>query len=255
MPGMFISHPARHPLLAGLVDRVWCAAPKPSAGVIVEWVLPTCRPQMIFSPHTSLFVGPKVVAQRIERRMDQPTVGVSLAAGAAASFIGYGGDEMCGETVPLEAVLPVGSLPEQLAGQSALDALRCIENELVNWLRLAHTNPAVLVAERAIRSGHPAGNISAILGADRRKFVPEFRRMVGVAPKRYERISRFNRAIEAIRRSDAEPLAAIAVSHGFADQAHLTGEVSYFAQTTPSRIHRDGSSMINHVEPDKISKT
>ncbi|MEP1124489.1 MAG: helix-turn-helix domain-containing protein [Ilumatobacter sp.] len=90
---------------------------------------------------------------------------------------------------------------------------------------------------------------------DRRRFVPEFRRMVGAAPKQYERICRFNSAVAAIRLPNARPLASVAVDHGFADQAHLSREIGHFAQISPSRLHRDGATMANHLEYDKIFKT
>lgn len=252
---LVVSRAPLHPLLDGLVDRVWRAVPEPSADPRVEWILPTCRAQMILSPRVSVLVGPRVSAELIERRTDEPAIGVSLVAGAAAAFIGIGGHEICGITTPLDAVLPIGSLPDHLAEQSADEALDLIEAELVKWLEQASVNPLVSAVERAIRAGHPAAKTAEVLGVDRRRFVPEFRRIVGVAPKRYERICRFNRVTKAIRRPDAGPLASIAVEQGFADQAHLTREVRHFAQTSPSHIHRDGTDMVNHVEPDKIFKT
>ena len=207
------------------------------------------------SPESSIFVGPKVAAERIERRTDDRIVGVSLAAGAEFAFTGHGGDTTRGITAPLDALVSVGSLPERLAEAEGGEVLECLETELVGLLKYSPVNPQVLAAARAIRSGHRATRALEVLGVDRRTFAPEFRRAVGAAPKHYERICRFNLAVDAIRRHDPEPLATIAAQHGFADQAHLTREIRHFAQTSPSRLHGDGTTMINHLDPDKIFKT
>ncbi len=210
---------------------------------------------MILSPESSIFVGPKVRAERVERRTDERTVGVSLVAGAESAFTGSGGDATRGMTGSLDALVSVGSLSDRLAEEEVDEVLDCLETALVGLLNDSPVNPRVLAAARAIRDGHRATRTFEVLGVDRRRFVPEFRRAVGVAPKHYERICRFNLAVEAIRRSGAEPLATIAAEHGFADQAHLTREIRHFAQTSPSRLHGDGAEMINHLDPDKIFKT
>lgn len=252
---VMVSRSPRHPLLAGLVDRLWCAVPEPAPKVRAEWILPTCRAQMILSPMASVFVGPRMSGEMIERRTDKSAVGVSFGAGAAIAFIGADAYETFNITTPLDAAWPVGSLSDRLAEQTVAEALDLIEAELAKSLRRTSVNPAVFAAARAIRRGHPAARTAELLGVDRRRFVPEFRRIVGVAPKHYERICRFNRATEEIRRPDAKPLALIAAEQGFADQAHLTREIRHFAQTTPARMHRDGTGMVNHVKPDKIFKT
>ena len=250
-----LSRAPRDQRLVGLVDRVWWAAPEPTSDVCIEWVLPTCRAQMILSPEASVFAGPKVRAEQIERRTGGPMVGVSLAAGGLSALLGIGGQEAVGTTVGLESVWDVGSLSERLAAEADHRALDLIEVALTVQLQPARTDELVLIAAHAIRGGRSAAQAIAMVGADRRTFVPKFRRTVGVAPKLYERVCRFNRAIEAIRRPDAAPLAMIAAEHGYADQAHLSREIRHFATASPSRLHRDGSPMVNHVSPDKIFKT
>jgi AraC-like DNA-binding protein len=210
---------------------------------------------MILSPESSVFVGPKVASERIRRRSSEPMGGVSVAAGAVPALLGVSGHEALGATVGLDSIWSVGSLPERLAEDAGHGALDLIEAALVDRLEPAWADTSVLAAATAMRNGRAATQAVAALGADRRIFVPEFRRTVGVAPKLYERVCRFNRAIEAIREPDAAPLAAIAAEHGYADQAHLSREVQHFANTSPSRLHGDSSTMVNHVSADKIFKT
>ena len=249
---VFLSRPPLHPRLIGLVDRVWWTAPECRSGVSEEWVMPTCRAQIIFAPEASSLVGPKVAAERIERRLSEPMVGVSLVAGATSAFVGASGSDLCGATVSLDALLPVGSRPDLLAECGGAAALGRVEAEMVDRLGDLTTDPAVQAVERAIREGQAATAAIAEHGLDRRTFVPDFHHAVGVTPKRYERICRFNRAVAAVRHVNAKPLASIAAAHGFADQAHMTREIRHFARTKPSLMHRDGTNMVNHLEPEKI---
>jgi AraC-like DNA-binding protein len=250
-----LSRSVRHPALVGVVDRVWVAAPGPVSEQRLEWILPTGKAQLILSPESSLFVGPKVLADKIARRTGAPMAGVSLLAGAASSLHGADAEELCGATVGLDAVMRLGSLPEQLADCAPGEALDLLEFELVRRLSTTHIDHQVLAVADAIRRGAAAATVIELRVGDRRSFVPKFRGTVGFGPKHYERICRFNRAVEAIRRPDASPLASIAADSGYADQAHLTREVRHFAQLAPSCLHRDGAEMVNHIDSDKIFKT
>ncbi len=249
------SRAPRDPRLVGLVDCIWWAEPEPSSDVHVEWAVPTGKAQLILSPKTSVFVGPKVAPERIERRCGEPMFGVSVVVGALSAILGIGGHEALGATVELESVWPVGSLPQRLAESADRPTLDLIEAALVDRVRPSRSDARVLAAARALSAGQSAARVGATLAVDRRRFVPVFRRETGVAPKLYERMCRCNRSIEAIRQPNAAPLAIIAAAHGYADQAHLSREVRHFAMTSPSRLHRDGSSMVNHVSADKIFKT
>ncbi len=221
-----------------------------------EWILPTCRAQLILSEDRSLFVGPKTRAELIERRTDQRAWGVSLVAGAAAVLLAVGGDESSDDTVPLEAVWSFGSLVERLSSLAGPAGLAELETALLKG-RAGSASPmlagpralipSIFEAERAIRLGAAAVAVPGMLGVDRRRLVPSFRRSVGVGMKHYERVCRFNRSVSAMRHRGAPPLAVLAAELGLADQAHLTREVVHFAGVSPKRLHRDGGEMVNHV--------
>lgn len=246
-----------HPVLAGVVESIWCAEPDTETATRVERILPTCRAQLILSPSpgASLFVGPRTTPATVERRSDRAKYGVSFRAGALEAVFGVCGAETSNTTLPVDAVFALGSLPEQLVELDPNAAIARIESLLLELIRPEWSSSAVHAAEWAIRNGLGAGAVASSLGVDRRTFVPEFRRIVGVGPKYYERICRFNRSIEAIRGASAAPLASIAREFGFADQAHLTREVNHFADITPALIHRDSTTAINHINTDKIFKT
>lgn len=61
----------------------------------------------------------------------------------------------------------------------------------------------------------------------------------GFSPKRYAALRRFSRVKDLLRTNDAESLAGVALSAGYADHAHLSRDVRQFAGTTPTELARD----------------
>jgi AraC-like DNA-binding protein len=86
----------------------------------------------------------------------------------------------------------------------------------------------------------PIEDLRRELDCSRRHLSTRFREVVGVGPKAYARLVRFDRAQHALReRSD--DLATIAAAHGYSDQAHLTREVREFSGVTPT-VFRAGAT-------------
>lgn len=61
-----------------------------------------------------------------------------------------------------------------------------------------------------------------------------FTAIVGVSPKLYARIRRYRLAARYLRRQDGQSLVELALSLGYADQAHFTREFHHFSSITPS---------------------
>lgn len=252
-----VSHTPRHPLLSGLVSRVWCALPDASHRAAGERILPTARPQVIISngPTGAIYVGPKSTSTEVGSPSGHRMTGAAFEVGASMAFTGVAADQTTDLSIPLDCLWPIHDLAGELASLTPREAMDRLENELVRRLRPELIDRSVLAAQKAISAGVPAGRVAAAIGHDRRKFVPEFRRHVGFGPKQYERIQRFSYAITAIRQPNPASIASIAVDLGFADQAHLTREVTHFAGVTPGVLHADGSNTPNHIAHDKIFKT
>jgi len=66
-----------------------------------------------------------------------------------------------------------------------------------------------------------------------------FARAYGVTPQLYRAEARARRAVAAIR-AGRGPLAAVALSHGFSDQAHMTRAVRALTGRTPDQWRRAG---------------
>lgn len=70
-------------------------------------------------------------------------------------------------------------------------------------------------------------------------FSRSFKAAMGEGPRRYVLRRRVERAKTMLRRSGGQPLAAIAVELGFADQSHLTNAFRRETGTTPARFRSE----------------
>jgi AraC-like DNA-binding protein len=91
-----------------------------------------------------------------------------------------------------------------------------------------------IVADGGTRS---IAALDAWHGRSRTRFAAAFRDRVGVSPKRFARIVRFDRALGAIARGNAA-LGEIALAAGYYDQAHFTSEFREHAGLTPGAYPR-----------------
>lgn len=92
--------------------------------------------------------------------------------------------------------------------------------------------------------------VAKTLGVSERQLERRFRNRVGVTPKQYARLSRFERAVTAARQHvgtitgmqsqdaelDAVSLTAVAQLAGYYDQSHFVREVRQFTGSTPSEL-------------------
>ena len=139
-------------------------------------------------------------------------------------------------------------------GDPDIDRLREQLGEARDWdhrLRLAEdfarTRLAVAPpASSAIARAHEAilrgqglariGDIARALDWSRKHLNQRFREEVGIGPKAFSRMVRFNRALALARAGTGEGWAGIAFDCGYADQAHLVREFREFAGATPTAL-------------------
>jgi AraC-like DNA-binding protein len=112
----------------------------------------------------------------------------------------------------------------------------------------------VVAAEQALRRGDSTVSVAQLVQMDRRRFVPLFRRQIGISPKSYEQLIRLARAIVSLRGTADRSLAVLAVQHGYADQAHLTRAVRRFAKSTPGELTRLRGGPPSHLPIDGTTR-
>lgn len=159
----------------------------------------------------------------------------------ARRLLGVSMHELVDRTLVLDDLLPkgdvlVGRLRDAVSWPERFDLV-----EAFLARRLDDVPPPPSEVEWAwgqlLRSGGrvPIRGLASELQWSPRRLIASFREHVGLAPKMAARVIRFDRASSAIRAGSA-PLAQVAVSCGYSDQAHMTNDFRDLAGVTPSRL-------------------
>lgn len=91
------------------------------------------------------------------------------------------------------------------------------------------------------------GKLNDSLGYSQKHFISLFKRQVGITPKAYLRIMRFQKAINEIEQVQTVEWAAIAQDCGFYDQAHLIKDFRVFSGLTPEEYVRSKCDLLNYI--------
>lgn len=175
-------------------------------------------------------------------RLGTRTVLVVLKPYGAFPLLGQDLSALTDQHAGLESLLPAAPLRllEERLAESRSDAeaaalVGAFLQSLAERSR-ASVHTAVAQATRRMLAEHgsePVERIADDLGVGRRHLERLFRLQVGLAPKRFASLARFDWVVRHLdRRSSWTDLALEA---GYADQAHLIRSFAAFAGTTPGR--------------------
>jgi AraC-like DNA-binding protein len=125
------------------------------------------------------------------------------------------------------------------------DRIQLIEERLIRMLGCHDTLDPVAVAANRLFASNGVHRVSAMAtesGLSPRQFERRFLAQVGVPPKLYARIIRFNAALDHKLRWPSRAWTRIANDHDFYDQMHLVHDCRAFTGESPSRFlaHLEG---------------
>lgn len=114
------------------------------------------------------------------------------------------------------------------------------------------TDNAVVTAAADLHHGASVAATADRLGWTPRRLGREFAEHIGLTPKRFARVRRFQRVVRAAASSADPDWAGLAAEHGFHDQAHLIHDFRSFAATTPGAYRPRSPAEPNHVPVSTI---
>lgn len=257
--------------LAPFVKSLWFfERAAPTHGVTREQLVPTGLMQLVFRFSAPLRVfadhadyegrtfGPALVggvrSSAYLRDLSQPerSLGAQLRSGLGASLLGAPADTLAQRHTRLADLWghDAERTHERLA--EAVDPaqkLNVLESILIERLarRAPTPPPGLLAALASIEAGGRVADAVALSGFSHRHFVARFERAVGLPPKLYARVRRLTRALSALTRAESDSLSALALAHGFSDQAHFTRELRALGGMTPGDYQRSRPEYENHV--------
>ena len=94
--------------------------------------------------------------------------------------------------------------------------------------------------------GKPIASVADHLGWSERRLERAFKERVGVSPKTFSRIIRFQRLLRLLESDAGLDLAAAAIDCGYYDQPHMNRDFASFAHTSP-RAFLDASHRISEL--------
>ena len=163
--------------------------------------------------------------------------------------------EFCDRSVALDSMWgsQASALLEQLRdAESAGKRLRILEAAITDRTqrdgRTIH--PAVDYALQVFNKAphiRTVADVSREIGWSRRWFSHAFSEAVGITPKRYCRLMRFQRVVRQMASDEPVDWVDVALAGGFCDQAHLVHEFRAFSGLSPERYLAAERPFPNHV--------
>ncbi len=181
------------------------------------------------------------------------SVGAQLRPGAARALFGLPADELAERHTPLDALWGAAAAQEALERVHAAGALAAqfavFEAFLTErlWARPQAMHPAIAQALAKLGSGLRISELVEASGYSHRRFIALFRDGAGLAPKRLERVLRFQRVMAASTGRGALPWIDIALQAGYSDQPHFNRDFLEITGMTPQAYARASPASPNHV--------
>lgn len=182
-------------------------------------------------------------------------LGVHFRPGRAFPFFGAALGEIANRHFPLEDLWGRSAieLRERLwSAATSLKRFQILEEALTARLRCHSEHPAVSLALDLFGPAGIGGSVSAVadrVGLSQRRFIQVFTAQVGLTPKAFCRVLRFQQAREIVDQASNPDWSQVALACGYCDQSHLIRDFQEFSGVSPTEFARlPGKQFVqNHV--------
>lgn len=194
----------------------------------------------------------------IDTDEQRATAGVVFRPGGAFPFLGLPAGELQDSNASLAELWgrqAASDLREQLlAAQSPEAKLKILERTFLSRIDapLEPTHPAVSFAVANFRNQphRPVSSVTDQLGLSDRRFIQLFSQQVGLTPKLFCRVQRFQQVLRNITSLAANSIIdwpQIALTCGYFDQAHFIHDFRAFSGINPTTYVANRTQFQNHV--------
>lgn len=258
------------PLLARFLECFWFLSAEDAAGAPPESVLPDGCTELIVhlgepfrrfddagAPETqpgAFFVGQMTRPLVVQPSRRPKAMGIRFRPGGALALVGVPMPDLSNRVVVLDDLWGhAGRDLEEALHDARSDAQRIAiaEKFLLKRLASARRDGAVEEVVRAILANRGRERVRALparVGLGERQLERRFLAAVGLSPKTFSRIVRFQNLVRLARRSDG--WAAAAADCGYFDQSHLVRDVRDFAGVSPTNLLRAPGDFSKHFVSD-----
>lgn len=266
MPELQITkYPVMHPLLKALIKYFWMMQseqevmirhkllPVGNIDIVLNCSAPiTYRPAQRQEIHAQGFhlTGIRQRYALIEQCGTLDLMGIAFFPMGVYPFLKIPLSELTNRTVDLDLLLKNFTARVQdrvMCARSIVEKLRLLEDELVQIL-----DPELLPPKEHLQAFHTfSAQIETVSiqqfcdthGVHPRTFERLFQKQIGVSPKFFQRVSRFQRALNRMIRTNTPRFTTIAHEHDYYDQAHCIKDFIAFSGCSPSQFLQEALSV------------
>ncbi|RNL83312.1 helix-turn-helix transcriptional regulator [Halostreptopolyspora alba] len=218
------------------VSAVMWHAAAASPTEIGHRVLPDGCMDLLWTGDTLLVAGPDTTAYVASWPLGARFIGVRFTPGTAPLLLGVPAHEVRDRVVPLADIAPAARVRRliEYVGE-ARQRESALEEVAAGWAeRVDPPDPRIRAVARHAGVGVPVATITEEVGLGERRLHRWCRAAFGYGPKTLARILRMNRALAMLR--EGTPVATVAATVGYADQAHLSRDFRDLAGAPPSAL-------------------
>ena len=202
----------------------------------------------------SLLSGARTEPFVIDTASEDHVLGVHFCPGGVFPFLDLPASELHNLCLPLDVLWRGGirSLRDRLLEAATVEArFSLVEDFLIGQLRkpLEH-HPAVAYAlGHFCRIPHAitVASVTDRIGLSARRFIQVFHDQVGLTPKAFCRVRRFQRVLDSIHGASEVDWSQVALDCGYYDQAHFIHDFQEFSGLRPTAYLSAHTPHLNHV--------
>jgi AraC-like DNA-binding protein len=203
---------------------------------------------MVSGTYTGSFV--------IDAHQQASVMGVHFRPGGAFPFLGAAVSELADTHVDLETLWGSAArrLRERLcAAREPAERFRLLEEALTAHLfnPMEHHYAVLFALNVFVRADSDSSvrDVAKMVGLSKRRFIQVFAREVGLTPKLFCRLRRFQRAFRSLRQARLPDWSRLATECGYCDQSHFIRDFRNFSGLQPTEYLRQRSPRVkeNHV--------
>jgi AraC-like DNA-binding protein len=190
----------------------------------------------------------------IDTLQQERVFGIEFQPGGAFPFFREPACETENASVALDCLwgFSAGEIRERLlAARDIAEMFRVAECALLGRLaRPLELHPAVAFARREFCAAPHIATVARVVsqtGLSPRRFIQLFRQQVGLTPKAFCRVRRFQRVLHSVHGAKEAAWTNVALDCGYYDQAHFNHDFRAFSGVTPGEYLRRATLHLNHV--------
>jgi AraC-like DNA-binding protein len=182
------------------------------------------------------------------------TIGVWLYPHALKSVFGFDANEFTGSCLDLDLVRPVKGthVSEQLInGGSIEQRIRILSSYLLAHIERNKQQPDEAMKFALTQIAYSKGNISLkalqeTLRLSERTLERKFKQIIGISPKLFTRIYRFQVSLNQLRKNNYDKLSDIAYENDYADQSHFIRAFKEFTGLSPFEFKKNSNELVEN---------